>query len=122
MLVRRADQMPGKKVEMEGVKNIQMRLLLGTADGAPNFAIRHFEIAQGGHSPRHQHPYEHGVQILKGTGTVEVDGKFHQLQPGDTLFVNPGVLHQFSADRGDSLEFICIVPTTFDCGKPTPGS
>ncbi len=122
MHVRRADQMTGNPVDREGADQVKMRLLLGTADGAPTFAIRHFEVVAGGHTPRHQHPFEHGVQVLKGTGTAEVDGDFHELLPGDTLFVSPGVLHQFRADRDAPLEFLCIVPTTFDCGKPTPGS
>lgn len=122
MHVRRADQMEGQPVEMEGVRNVKMRLLLGRADGAPTFAMRHFEVAPGGYTPRHQHPYEHGIQILNGSGTVEVDGATHVLQPGDSLFIEPDSLHQFRADRGESLEFICMVPTTFDCGKPTPGS
>ncbi len=122
MHVRRADQMTATPVAMAGADQVKMRLLMGSADGAPTFAIRHFEVAAGGHSPHHQHPYEHGVQILKGTGTVEVDGQFHELTPGETLFVPPNVLHQFKADRNQPLEFLCIVPTTFDCGKPTPGS
>lgn len=122
MLVRRADEMEGQAVEMEGVKDIEMRLLLGRSDGAPTFAMRHFTVQPGGHSPKHQHPYEHGVLVLHGAGTVEVDGETHRLQPGDSLFIEPNALHQFRADCGESLEFMCMVPTSFDCGKPTPGS
>jgi quercetin dioxygenase-like cupin family protein len=114
--------MDGMPVEMEGAEQVKMRLLLGRADGAPTFAMRHFEVAPGGHTPRHQHPYEHGVQVVGGTGTVEVGGEEHELKPGDSLFIPPDVLHQFRADRGESLQFMCMVPTTFDCGKPTPGS
>ena len=122
MLIRRADEMKGQAVEMEGVKDIEMRLLMGRSDGAPTFAMRHFTVQPGGHSPKHQHPYEHGVQVLHGSGTVEVDGEMHQLRAGDSIFIEPNALHQFRADCGEELQFICMVPTSFDCGKPTPGS
>jgi len=122
MHVRRADEMEGVSVQMEGAENVTMRLLLGSADGAPTFAMRHFEVAPGGHTPHHQHPYEHGIQVVKGAGTVQVGEETHHLRPGDSLFIPPDVPHQFRADRGEALEFMCMVPTTFDCGKPTPGS
>ncbi len=122
MHVRRASEMTGTAVDMAGAKDVKMRLLLGRADGAPTFAMRHFEVDQAGHTPHHHHPYEHGVQIMSGSGTVEVAGETHIVQPGDTIFIPADAVHQFRADQGESLAFICLVPTTFDCGKPTPGS
>lgn len=122
MLKRRTDEMSGQPMDMAGAEGVTMRMLLGSADGAPTFAMRHFTVEPGGHSPLHQHNYEHGVQIMGGRGTIEIDGETGELRAGDSLFVPPNVVHQFRADRGESLQFICIVPTTFDCGQPTPGS
>ena len=55
-------------VEMEGSCGCQVRWLLGEKDGTPNFAMRQFEVAPGGYTPRHSHPYEHEVFVLEGEG------------------------------------------------------
>jgi quercetin dioxygenase-like cupin family protein len=126
MLIRRAEQMEGKPVEMEGVKGVAMRLLIGRGDGAPNFAMRHFTVEPGGHTPRHAHNYEHEVVVVGGAGRVEHDGAFHEIREGDVLFVQPNKLHQFVNTGREPLKFLCFVPTSFDCGEgarsPTPGS
>jgi oxalate decarboxylase/phosphoglucose isomerase-like protein (cupin superfamily) len=36
--------------------------------------------------------------------------------------INPNCMHQFVNDGKEDLTFICLVPVSFDCGKPTPGS
>ncbi|MBL1218616.1 MAG: cupin domain-containing protein [Planctomycetes bacterium] len=122
MFVRKPSDVQDNPVDMEGVQGVSMRLLLGRADGAPTFAMRQFTVKPGGHTPRHQHDYEHGVYIAHGSGTVEFGGKDHHVAAGDALFIEPNQIHQFRADQGDELVFLCMVPTTFDCGKPTPGS
>ncbi len=122
MLLRRADEIPGTPVDMEGADNVTMRIMIGRDDGAPNFAMRHFSVQQGGHTPKHQHDYEHEAVILGGYGTVEVNGTSREVVPGDVLFVEPNALHQFRADKGQSLQFLCFVPISFDCGCVTPGT
>lgn len=121
-VVRRVEDTPGRSMEIPGADKVTMRLLLGREDGAPTFAMRHFTVEAGGHSPKHQHNYEHGIYIVGGRGTLEVDGEMREIAAGDSAFVRPNTLHQFRADRGAELQFLCVVPTTFDCGKPTPGS
>lgn len=122
MLIRTANEMPATPMTMPGAEQVGMRLLLGRADGAPTFAMRHFTVESGGHTPRHQHNYEHGVYIVGGSGTIEMAGAARMIKAGDSLFVEPNTEHQFRADRGEALQFLCMVPTTFDCGQPTPGS
>jgi quercetin dioxygenase-like cupin family protein len=122
MHIRRADEMEGQAVAMDGAKNVTMRLMVGRDDGAPNFAMRHFSVAAGGHSPRHQHDYEHEVYVLEGQGRLEHDGAFHDLKAGDVVYVEPNVIHQFVNVGEDEFKFLCLVPVTFDCGKPVPGS
>jgi quercetin dioxygenase-like cupin family protein len=126
MHIRRADAMEGKPVAMEGVKGVTMRLLVGREHGAPTFSMRHFTVEPGGHTPRHSHNYEHEVLVLEGTGRVEHDGAFHALRHGDVLFIEPNKVHQF-VNTGDApFKFICLVPSSFDCGggerAATPGS
>ena len=122
MLIRRADKIPGKPMEMDGVKGVQMRMMVGRADGAPTFAMRHFTVDPGGYTPRHSHDYEHEVYIVEGAAEVEYDGEKHNVAAGDVLFVKPNVVHQFVNKGAQPLKFLCFVPVTFDCGKPTPGS
>lgn len=109
-------------VEMEGAQGVKMTLLIGREHGAPTFAMRRFTIEPGGHSPQHSHPYEHEVVVLEGAGTLFLDGRTSPLGQGDVVFVPPDVVHQFRADQGVELRFICLVPAQQPCGGPTPGS
>lgn len=122
MLIRRADQMPGLPVEMDGAEGIEMRMMVGRADGAPTFAMRHFTVKPGGHSPHHQHAYEHEVYVVEGTARIEQDGDFRDITAGDVVFVEPNKVHQFVNNGDTPFVFLCLVPVTFDCGRSTPGS
>ena len=126
MLKRRAEDMPGQAVEMDGVKDVTMRIMVGRADGAPNFSLRHFTVQPGGHTPRHEHNYEHQNYVIAGRGRVEYDGEYHEVGPGDVLFIDANRRHQFVNLGDEPLEFLCLVPLEFDCGggkrSPTPGS
>ena len=122
MLIRRADEMDGAPMQMDGAEGITMRMMIGRGDDAPNFAMRHFTVEPGGHSPHHSHDYEHEVYVVQGTARVEQDGEFYDLKPGDAVFVQPNVTHQFVNTGNGPFKFLCFVPISFDCGKPTPGS
>ena len=109
-------------MEMQGADGVTMRMMVGRDHGAPNFAMRHFTVRPGGHTPRHQHDYEHEVYIVGGQARLEQDGEFEDLRQGDVVFVRPNATHQFVNSGDTPLQFLCLVPVTFDCGKPTPGS
>ena len=70
MKVQHYQQVSSEPVEMEGAHGCTVRWLLGPRDGAPNFAMRQFDVAVGGYTPRHHHPYEHEVFVLEGEGVV----------------------------------------------------
>ena len=57
--------------------------------------MRQFEVAPGGYTPKHSHPYEHEVFVLEGNGVVLEGDREHTLKPGDVVFVVPGEVHQF---------------------------
>lgn len=99
-----------------------MEIMVGREHGAPTFALRHFVVESGGHTCRHSHNYEHQVVILQGQARVEYDGSFHHVREGDILYVEPNRTHQFVNVGDEALRFLCLVPVTHDCGKPTPGS
>ena len=44
--------------DREPAKGIAARVVIGKSDGANNFCMRVFEIAPGGHTPRHSHAWE----------------------------------------------------------------
>jgi len=126
MLIRRADRVEGTPVTMDGAHAVTMRMMVGRADGAPTFAMRHFTVEPDGHTPRHQHNYEHEVVIVEGQGRVECDGEFHDLTAGDVLFVEPNRVHQFVNVGTTPFRFLCLVPLEFDGAangrQPVPGS
>jgi len=125
MLIRRVEEMEGQPVTTEGAKDVDVRMMVGRADKAPNFAMRCFTVQAGGHTPRHSHNYEHEVYVLEGRGRAECDGVFEEIGAGDVLFVEPNKMHQFVNAGEGPLRFLCLVPVSFDCGgtmEPTPGS
>ena len=59
-------------VAMDGVKDTRMEILVGRQHGAPNFAMRHYVVAPGGHTPHHAHNYEHEVIVIdEGFGLAD---------------------------------------------------
>jgi len=88
----------------------EVRILVGQDEQAPNFVMRQFEVAPGGHTPRHFHDYEHEVFVLEGTGTVVEGDSEHPLHPGDVVYVVPNDVHQFKNTGDVPLKFLCLIP------------
>ncbi|MBI4515370.1 MAG: cupin domain-containing protein [Deltaproteobacteria bacterium] len=89
-------------------KGVEMRPLITEQEGAPTFALRLFTLAPGGHTPLHQHPWEHEVYVLAGSGSVHGAEGERPLRVGDAVFIGPGELHQFRSQAG--MQFICCIP------------
>ena len=116
MIIRKLQDVPSSPVEMDGVKDVYRQLMLGSADGVPNFSIRVFTVAPGGHTPHHQHEVEHLNFIISGQGALmDAAGQANPLSPGDFAFVAPMDVHQFrnTSDREDFV-FICAVPKEYE--------
>ena len=112
MRVNNVESIEQKPVDMEGATGCRVRSLLSESDGTPTFAMRQFEVAPGGHTPKHHHPYEHEVFILEGTGTVIEGDVEHPLAEGDVVFVSPGDIHQFRNTGDSPLKFLCLIPNS----------
>jgi quercetin dioxygenase-like cupin family protein len=110
MHVNHYERTPSKPVDMPGAHGCTVRWLVGEAQGAPNFAMRQFEVAPGGYTPRHSHPYEHEVFVLEGEGEVFEGDVPHRLKAGDVVFVKPDEVHQFRNTGRQPLKFLCLVP------------
>jgi quercetin dioxygenase-like cupin family protein len=112
MRVINCNKVPSKTVEMEGSSNCTVRWLVGESDGAPTFAMRQFEVAPGGYTPRHFHDYEHEVFVLEGAGVVIEDSVEHPLVQGDVILVKPNEIHQFKNTGAAPMKFLCLIPNS----------
>jgi quercetin dioxygenase-like cupin family protein len=48
--------------------------------------------------------------VLKGKGSLMVEGGTHPFAEGDSIFVPGGEKHQFKNASKDPLVFLCMVP------------
>ncbi len=97
-------------VEMEGAKGVTVRWLVSGKDSAPNFAMRLFEVKPGGHTPFHQHDFEHEVYVLEGNGIIKKEDSEDSFREGDFFFVPSMEWHDFRNDGEGKLKFLCMVP------------
>ncbi len=103
-------------VRLPGAAKVRVRWLIDETDGAPNFYMRRFELQPGGHTPTHSHPWEHEVYVLEGQGTVFCEGQGERFRPGDVVLLPGGQEHGFTADAGQAVVFLCLIPKE---GKPS---
>ena len=71
--------------------------------------LRYFEIAPGGHSTLERHEHVHAVMILRGAGRCLVGGRVSAVGSHDLVHIPPMTWHQFRADAGQVLGFLCMV-------------
>ena len=114
MQVFRSNEVPASAVRAEGAKSARIRELITAAQGAPNFAMRLFEVEPGGHTPLHAHTWEHEVFITEGQGEVR-GAQATPIKQGDAVLVPGGEEHQFANTGGGVLKFICCIPVEQPC-------
>ena len=110
MKVVHYDQVQLEPVYAEGAESAQIRWLIAQKDGAPNFALRMFEVAPQGHTPYHQHDWEHEIYCLSGSGVLVTEQGEYPFGADDTMFIDPGMMHSFNNTGKDTLKFLCIIP------------
>ncbi len=110
MYIVNAQEAGRSAVTSEGARDTQVQWLLDESRGAPNFALRRFSIAPGGHTPRHTHNWEHEVYVLRGEGVLVTDEGEVPLGPNQAILIRPDEEHQFCCTGAESLEMLCIVP------------
>ena len=92
------------------VAGVEKRELIGPADGAPHYRLRHFHVPAGGRTARESHPHDHGVVIVSGRASVTLGDGDHEVGPGDVVYVAGDELHCFEALGDQPLEFLCVSP------------
>jgi mannose-6-phosphate isomerase-like protein (cupin superfamily) len=76
------------------------------------------EVAPGGHTLRHCHPYEHTVFIVEGAGEARDENGMTPLSPGVFLYIRPDELHVIYNTGTKPLKLLTIDPTQTKEKKP----
>lgn len=109
--VRPADAVESKPVAAGTATEVQV--LLGPAEGAPNFALRRFRMGAGGGMPRHTNEVEHEQYVLSGRARITVGDDVHEVAAGHTLYIPARVPHSYEVVEAP-FEFLCVVPNAPD--------
>ena len=98
-------------INTQEIKGVKKRVVIGEKEGAENFILRVFTVAPGGYSPKHSHPWEHEVFVLRGEGKVLLEDDYHEVSRGHAVFVPEEIEHQLvNTSESEEFEFICVIP------------
>jgi len=105
-----ASEVDPQEVAEQGAADVTVRWLISRPEGAPTFAMRLFELAPGGHTPLHEHAWEHEVYIVEGQAEVMSREGPAKLAAGDAVLVLPHEMHQFRNTGNGAAKFLCMIP------------
>ena len=86
------------------------QILIGPDEGAPNFAVRIFQLAPGKTSREEEHPWDHGVFIQQGRARVLLGDRTEEVAAGDFVWIEPNEHHRLESLGPETLQFLCVVP------------
>ena len=99
---------------VDAAEGLSKAVLIDESDGAPNFAMRRFELAPGAEVPRHTNAVEHEQYVLAGEYVVGIGEEQHTVSAGDALLIPAGVEHWYRNAGDEPGAFICAVPNGDD--------
>jgi quercetin dioxygenase-like cupin family protein len=76
--------------------------------------LRYFEVAPGGYTTLERHEHAHAVVVQRGAGRCLIGDQIYDLAEHDLIHVPALTWHQFRADPGGSLGFLCMVNAVRD--------
>ena len=99
-------------VEFNGsvIKGVTIRWLIKKEDGAPNYAMRYFEMEKGAVIPEHHHPWEHEIYFLQGKCLVTEGEEEHIVDKDTAVFIRPNLPHSYKNVGDEKCAFLCIIP------------
>src|SRR5262245_19573641 len=106
------EELPYKEDDRALFKSITRQVLF--SDPELQGELRYFEVAPGGFSALERHEHMHGVLILRGRGRCLVGEEVRTLATNDLVTVPAMTWHQFRADSGEPLGFLCMVNAARD--------
>ena len=104
------------KADMAGAKDVYKQLPISKADGSTVFSFRVFTVAPGGHTPFHEHPFEHLNYVIDGHGAIVAeDHSEHKIKKGDFALVPSNEEHQYkNLSANEDLVLICAVEKEYE--------
>ena len=116
MKITNLDKIEKVKVSMEGVQGAFKQVPISKDDGAPVFSFRVFTLEANGHTPYHQHPFEHVNYVIEGNGViVKENGEEVEIKKGDFALINPDEKHQYrNTSAQEPFVIICAVPREYE--------
>jgi quercetin dioxygenase-like cupin family protein len=91
-------------------EKVKIRWLINEKQGAPNFAMRRFEVEPGGATPYHTHDWEHEVYVLEGDAVAVSNDGETPIGPGSVILVEPNEEHNFRNIGKETFVFLCMIP------------
>jgi quercetin dioxygenase-like cupin family protein len=115
MYVTQLDKVEKTIMKMEGAKGVYKQVPLSRKDGVPTFSFRVFTVEPRGHTPFHQHEFEHMNYVISGEGILVAEDREHELREGDFALILPGEKHRFkNCSQNQNLVIICAVPKEYE--------
>lgn len=71
--------------------------------------LRYFEVKPGGYSTLEHHEHTHVVMIFRGRGQCLLGDDVMDVKMGDYIEIPKNTVHQFRANQGEHLGFLCLV-------------
>ena len=109
MKIKKRVELVGEYINDGNAVGVKFYPVITVIDGAPNFALRLFEVSPNGNTPYHSHEWEHEVYVIDGNGFIIGENKKLKIEKDDYLFIEPTEIHQFLAGP-KGLKWICVVP------------
>lgn len=103
------------KKQGSAFRDVTRQLLFGSDQGLSS-DLRYFEVGPGGHTTLERHEHAHAVVVLRGGGRVLVHPEIREIRPYDLVHVPSMTWHQFRAEAGEPLGFLCVA----DAGRDRP--
>ena len=93
------------------IGQLEIRFLLESAATAGSLAMFEFDVPANARVPiAHSHDaYDETIYGLKGVLTWTVDGRVHNVGPGEVLCIPRGVVHRFENTSGADATMLGVV-------------
>jgi len=112
MKIVHADDVPQDIVREPGAKQVTIRRLIDTPDGADRFLMSMFEIEPNGATPPHYHEWEHEIYVLSGSLVVQLPSENREvpLKQGDVVFIPRGEAHGLATGPNERAKLLLVAP------------
>lgn len=112
MKIVHAEDVPQDIVREPGAKQVTIRRLIDTPDGADRFLMSMFELEPNGATPPHYHDWEHEIYVLSGTLCVQLpsEGREVSLRQGDVVFIPRGEAHGLATGPDERARLLLVAP------------